>query len=41
MSLDLPFKKVVRFEDSYDRSRSRFEELCSYLGLKTPKEVSA
>jgi propane 2-monooxygenase small subunit len=34
-------EKVVRFEDSYDRSRSRFEELCSYLGLKTPKEVSA
>jgi propane monooxygenase small subunit len=34
-------EKVVRFEDSYDRSRSRFEELCSYLGLETPKEVSA
>ena len=34
-------EKVVRFEDSFDRSRSRFEELARFLGLETPKEVAA
>jgi len=34
-------EKVVRFEDSMDRSRSRFEELCGAIGLEAPKEVKA
>jgi propane monooxygenase small subunit len=27
-------EKVVRFEDSFDRSRGRFEELCSDIGIQ-------
>jgi propane monooxygenase small subunit len=34
-------EKVVRFEDSFDRSRLRFEDLLSDIGLETPKEVKA
>jgi propane monooxygenase small subunit len=34
-------EKVVRFEDSLDRSRTRFEGLLSDIGLETPKEVKA
>jgi propane monooxygenase small subunit len=34
-------EKVVRFEDSFERSRSRFEGLVGDLGLETPKEVTA
>ena len=34
-------EKVVRFEDSFERSRRRFESLLGDLGLETPKEVSA
>jgi len=34
-------EKVVKFEDSFDRSRGRFEELTGALGLKTPEEVAA
>ena len=34
-------EKVVRFEDSFERSRLRFEHLLSDLGLETPKEVKA
>jgi propane monooxygenase small subunit len=34
-------EKVVRFEDSFDRSRGRFESLVGDLGLETPKEVTA
>ena len=34
-------EKVVRFEDSFQRSRERFESLLGDLGLDTPKEVSA
>jgi propane 2-monooxygenase small subunit len=33
-------EKVVRFEDSFDRSRIRFEELCSDIGIQAP-EVQA
>ena len=36
-----PAEKVVRFEDSWDRSRERFDELLSVLGLEAPKEVTA
>jgi propane monooxygenase small subunit len=32
-------EKVVRFEDSFDRSRSRFEGLLGELTLTTPKEL--
>src|SRR3954451_2052452 len=32
-------EKVVRFEDSMDRSQGRFEETCSALGLEAPKEA--
>ena len=32
-------EKVVRFEDSLDRSRTRFEGLLSDIGLETPKEA--
>ena len=31
----------MRFEDSWDRSRARFEELCGDIGLEAPKEVTA
>ena len=34
-------EKVVKFEDSFDRSRGRFEELTGFLGLEAPKEVAA
>ena len=34
-------EKVVRFEDSFERSRGRFESLLDDLGLETPKEVKA
>jgi hypothetical protein len=31
----------VRFEDSFDRSRERFEGLLSDVGLETPKELAS
>ena len=34
-------EKVVRFEDSFDRSRERMESLLGDIGLETPKEVNA
>jgi propane 2-monooxygenase small subunit len=34
-------EKVVRFEDSYGRSRERFESLLGDLSLETPKELNA
>jgi propane monooxygenase small subunit len=34
-------EKVVKFEDSFDRSRGRFEEIVGFLGLQAPKEVAA
>jgi propane monooxygenase small subunit len=34
-------EKVVRFEDSMDRSRERFDGLAGDIGLQTPKEVAA
>jgi propane monooxygenase small subunit len=34
-------EKVVRFEDSFERSRLRFETLLGDLGLETPKEATA
>ena len=34
-------EKVVRFEDSFERSRLRFESLLDDLGLETPKEFTA
>jgi propane 2-monooxygenase small subunit len=34
-------EKVVRFEDSFERSRERFAGLLGDLGLDTPKELSA
>ncbi|HWM07844.1 MAG TPA: aromatic/alkene monooxygenase hydroxylase subunit beta [Solirubrobacteraceae bacterium] len=34
-------EKVVRFEDSFDRSRGRFESLTGDIGLEAPKEVIA
>jgi propane monooxygenase small subunit len=36
-----PSEKVVRFDDAYDRSRTRFEGLLSDMGLETPKELGA
>jgi propane monooxygenase small subunit len=33
-------EKVVRFEDSFERSRLRFDELVGALGLETPKGVT-
>lgn len=36
-----PAEKVVRFEDSMDRSRERFESLTADIGLEAPKEVAA
>jgi len=35
-----PSEKVVRFEDSLDRSRDRFAALLTDIGLETPKEVN-
>jgi len=32
-------EKVVRFEDSFDRARARFEGFLDELGLQTPKEL--
>jgi propane 2-monooxygenase small subunit len=34
-------EKVVRFEDSFERSRERFESLLGDIGLEAPKEVTA
>jgi propane monooxygenase small subunit len=34
-------EKVVKFDDSWDRSRGRFEEIVGFLGLEAPKEVAA
>ena len=34
-------EKVIKFEDSFDRSRGRFEEITGFLGLEAPKEVTA
>ena len=34
-------EKVIRFEDSWDRSRERFDGLASEIGIETPKEVAA
>jgi propane 2-monooxygenase small subunit len=34
-------EKVVRFEDSLERSRERQNSLLSDIGLETPKEVAA
>jgi propane monooxygenase small subunit len=34
-------EKVVRFEDSFDRSRERFHGLASEIGIEAPKEVAA
>jgi propane monooxygenase small subunit len=34
-------EKVVRFEDSFERSRGRLEELCADIGIEAPKEVLA
>lgn len=34
-------EKVVRFEDSFERSKLRFEHLLADLSLETPKELSA
>jgi propane monooxygenase small subunit len=36
-----PSEKVVRFEDSFDRSRERFEGLLGDIGLQTPTGVTA
>jgi propane monooxygenase small subunit len=33
-------EKVIRFEDSFERSRQRFEHLCSDIGIEAP-EVTA
>ena len=34
-------EKVVRLEDTFERSRGRFESLAGDIGLETPKEVAA
>jgi len=34
-------EKVVRFEDSFERSRERFEGLLGDIGLEATKEVAA
>jgi propane monooxygenase small subunit len=36
-----PSEKVVRFEDSFDRSRERFESLLGDIGISAPKGVFA
>ena len=33
--------KVIRFEDSFERSRARLETLLGEIGLEAPKEVQA
>jgi propane 2-monooxygenase small subunit len=33
--------KVIRFEDSFERSRARLETLLGEIGLEAPKEVAA
>jgi len=33
--------KVIRFEDSFERSRGRLETLLGEIGLEIPKEVRA
>jgi len=37
----LPSEKVVRFEDSFDRSRERFDTLLGDIGINAPKGVTA
>jgi propane monooxygenase small subunit len=34
-------EKVVKFEDSFDRSHGRYEELLGAIGLEAKKEVAA
>jgi propane monooxygenase small subunit len=34
-------EKIIRFEDSFERSRGRLETLLGEIGLETPKEVKA
>jgi propane 2-monooxygenase small subunit len=34
-------EKIVRFEDSFERSHGRFETLLGHIGLEIPKEVTA
>jgi len=34
-------EKVVRFEDSLERSRGRMQSMADEIGLETPKEVKA
>ena len=34
-------EKVVRFEDSLERSRGRLQSMADEIGLETPKEVKA
>jgi propane monooxygenase small subunit len=34
-------EKIVRFQDSFERSHGRFETLLGHIGLETPKEVTA
>jgi propane 2-monooxygenase small subunit len=36
-----PSEKVVRFEDSFDRSRERFEAMVGDIGIAVPKGVLA
>ena len=33
--------KIIRFEDSFDRSRTKLESLLADIGLEIPKEVTA
>ena len=34
-------EKVVRFEDSLERSRGRLKSMADEIGLETPKEVKS
>jgi propane monooxygenase small subunit len=34
-------EKIVRFEDSFERSYGRFEALVGHIGLEIPQEVKA
>ena len=34
-------EKVIRFEESLDRSRGRLDSMVSDIGLETPKEVKS
>jgi propane monooxygenase small subunit len=34
-------EKVVRFEDSLERSRGRLKSMADEIGLETPKEVNS